>query len=129
MEKLKSNDLRIGNIIIRKDNISNKKEVNVTVALLSEMEVRTGCEYFGIPLTEDWLIRFEQFSEYDFIRGRKFYKYGNLILEIIPNRVVIYWSNEILCFKEYVHELQNFMHSTFDIELTIKTTIKELIIK
>ena len=73
-----------------------------------------------IPLTEEWLIKCEDFKEYEFLKNRKFYKYGNLIVELIPdNRLAVYWSNEILCFLDYVHELQNFVHATFQEELTI----------
>jgi hypothetical protein len=128
--ELKSTELRIGNSIIRENNLGIRKEVVVTAALLSEMEVRTGCKYFGIPLTEERCHKLEFKNDYlqsYSIRIGEDYTGGQFILTINfftqKMQISIGGGGEdcdwiFLPIPKYAHQLQNLYFALTEEELT-----------
>lgn len=74
-----------------------------------------------IPLTEEWLLKFG-FEPYENIGNRRLYHIETFIVESsIPAAPVYYTSSrELICFIEYVHQLQNLYFALTGEELTIK---------
>lgn len=118
---MKATELRIGNWVDQ----PNKGVTKVT-SILNDLQIKTETGYVDkycrpIPLTEEWLVKFG--FEYSHRLGsRSFYNIVNLYIEIsVPNSSVYYTSKqELICYIEYVHQLQNlyFALTGEELELT-----------
>ena len=95
-----------GNYILYKG-----KEVIVTPQLLISMHTPCRLKLFSpIELTEQWLIDFKEFERIDYYQ-RKIYKHNvfrAIKIEIdIPELVsCVYFNDEPINYKKYVHQLQ-----------------------
>lgn len=77
-----------------------------------------------IPLTEEILLKIKNVSldesnaKFEF---RKIYKLGagNLKFEILDSEIAVYFMDNLICFKKYLHQLQNMIYSNWEIELEI----------
>ena len=133
---MKSTELRLGNRIIRVDNLGNKKEIIVTASIFSEMEVRCGVVYLPIPLNEEWLLKFGFESNKEFTYTKNF----NAV-ELYDECIEFFFEpNEEVCITlrqmesdnhneissvfirkiMYVHQLQNLYFALTGEELIIK---------
>lgn len=77
-----------------------------------------------IPLTEEILLKIKNVSldEFNAEFGlRKIYKLGtgNLKFELNGNEVAVYFMDNLICFKKYLHQLQNMVYVNWDLELEI----------
>jgi hypothetical protein len=138
---MRVSELRIGNLVngIYADNyghlkIDEKETIcKVTTLDISDLsdypiyvESDEGIEHFdefeGIPLTEEWLLKFG-FDFYQNIGARKFMNFGNLIIETNAHKdIPVYYTEqrELICIIKYVHQLQNLYFALTGEELTIK---------
>lgn len=115
---VKANELRIGNLIIRKD-LGNGNERIETIIELGEKAVTSGpvkviCQYSSlnpIPLTEEWLLKFGFIKESD-ISG-EFFSISKhrvyLFKETFEFELNTHDEHRFNLFKsfQYVHQLQN----------------------
>ena len=123
---IKANELRIGNWIASSANPSDKETwvIGKVVSICSlqaafeQVEVEAEEEftwffkdrYFGIPLTEEWLIRF------NFGRlGKYSFRDKNLIIHHRKRGFVV---NKKIAIIQYVHQLQNLYFALTQTELT-----------
>ena len=121
MEKLKSNDLRIGNFQqtqkgdILEVILISKERTDHRVVDRDKFPFQYKWQSEPIPLTEDWLIRFG--FAYD--KKRKCWDKDGFIISTYPNgfHILIAGSDYEL---KYIHTLQNAYALTNE-ELTIKT--------
>jgi len=119
---MKSNELRIGNYILHEPTIDDWEEIIVTLPSLLQVDISSE-SYCGIPLTEEWLLRFgfEKLTE----KGSGFkstsYTYTGKVALIVHfdgvRLSVNFWQgNE----KKYVHQLQNLYFALTGEELELK---------
>ena len=124
---MKANELRIGNYILHEPTIDDWEEIIVTLHSLLQIDISTE-SYFGIPLTEEWLVKFgfEKISEFKYIIDDN---YLTLCVEdeewdMVCVDVFIKTSDMEIPFYitpiEYVHQLQNLYFALTSEELTIK---------
>lgn len=59
-----------------------------------------------IPLSEEWLFKANILPSHK-LGFRRFYAKGNLSFEICKSNIAVYFKDELLCFIDYVHQLQN----------------------
>ena len=122
---MKATELRLGNYVYHESSTCKLE----TVLAFENVE-----EYNPIPLTEEWLLKFE-FKE-DKIRSQFFKDCGEYIMKIsvnvfsgtlkkesswFVNILTGYGSQPVTLVKQYVHQLQNLYFELRDEELEIKT--------
>ena len=114
---MKSNELRIGNYILHEPTIDDWEEIIITLPSLLQIDISPE-SYCGIPLTEEWLLRFgfdeiviEGYPVYQSNRGFaiEYYKDESVFL-ILDFEVRI----------KYVHQLQNLYFALTREELKLK---------
>jgi hypothetical protein len=123
---MKASELRIGNLINRKDLFDGHLRIE-TVIKLGQKIITSGptkviCEYndiLPITLTEEWLVKFGLEKVIDCE-----YRKGNLIFQLTKyesgNLVTIFLNGNLINIIEYVHQLQNLYFALTNEELTIK---------
>jgi hypothetical protein len=120
---VKANELRIGNYV--KDEFGRIGTIKIlfqnTVSIkLKHSKLKTGYKNIEpIPITEEILLACG--ITFHHVNGfRKYFNYkDHIMIEILNNKqVCVYFMDNILCFKTYLHELQN-MFKIWDIELEI----------
>ena len=110
-------ELRIGNLIGRKYK-SERLENECDVLDLKEMDnPKRIVEFYPIPLTEKWLLRFgfELDGDNEYIDDRM-----NLSLTHANELKTEWYDNNLCVYIKYVHHLQNLYHALTGKELTIK---------
>lgn len=132
---MNTKDYRPGNWIQRRSGRYQQiKEVLTTMFLLPNEPPLTEWKSMTIPantvkpvpITPEIVesLNFERTGNLANSAIRKFYKLGKIILEpIANNRVAVYIDTPmeyvLICFLDYVHELQNFYHALLKEELPI----------
>lgn len=110
---MKANELRIGNFIIE-GYVDNPEVLTVDGDSISFLD-KTDCRNIkGIPLDEDWLLKF------GFKKGSQgsIQRYDRNNVDIEYNGLVYYYGT--LTTLTYVHQLQNLYFALIGEELTIK---------
>ena len=117
---MKTSELRIGNWVIVHHNdveidfITNKEIVGAKGLHLTELK-----KVKPIPLTEEWLLKFE--FEYTKIAvGFNQFRKGILELSITPNGYELFFTYKWVKI-EYVHQIQNLYFALTGEELTFKS--------
>jgi hypothetical protein len=138
MKTLKANDLRIGNYItsgvngiFRDDLMFIGKVLEIGNEEREFEQIYCECEesfewffkgnYFGIPLTEKWLLKFG--FEWSILHQAHYLNGFDFVIDICEHysRVIKYRRNgEVITRIEYVHQLQNLYIAITGEELTIK---------
>jgi hypothetical protein len=122
---MNSKELRIGNLIQFNEN--GEKFLVYEIAS-SGFRVRNKSEdtwievwqFEGIPLTEEWLMKANIMPSHK-LGFRRFYSLGNLSFEICKTNVAVYFKEELMCFIDHVHQLQNlFMFWGQELEFKLK---------
>lgn len=133
MGNLKAQDLRIGNLVEYRieDELDSRKEWWEVTAIDSddinwlEKESPESTDYRPIPLTEEWLLKFDEMKKFGStiyipIMNLKaeihFEIYGNEIVSTIKSD----FANLILDRIKYVHQLQNLYFALSGTELNNK---------
>ena len=124
---MKANELRIGNWIGQKD--GRQFQVAVTVAAAPNFWKNNLDISHGIPVTDDWLIRFGFTYVPSKIEGNP----DVLSIPIMENDALYFEDDEFVYFdgnaklylkfadkREYVHQVQNLYFSLTGEELTFK---------
>lgn len=116
MKPLKPNELRLGNRIqVESLTDGSTTEIECNLFHLSEMGKSIKYQYFGIPLTEDWLVRFG-FEKSEIVDGR--YRKGCVDLDY--DECFYYEISESAVDVYSVHELQNLWFIIYGTELNLK---------
>lgn len=127
---MKANELRIGNYVklINDDRISTIGYISETNVSLNENGViNLLVDIEGIPLTEEWLIKFGFTKNHNLCYGKKYIDGLQLSVEqgwLYLNK----WNNDKKLFDDivisnhckHVHQLQNLCSAIEGEELTIK---------
>jgi len=73
-----------------------------------------------IPLTEEILLSIKNITVESF-GLRKIYKLGtgNLKFELNGGEIAVYFMENLLCFKKYVHQLQNMLYVNWELKIEI----------
>lgn len=111
---MKSSDLRIGNFVsVCYEDTLIAEEVIIlepgTVHLSNRKYADSDRDIVGVPLSEEWLMRF-RFS-YNAIRNRWYF--NDLVIKRSSDTSNEYWVLQFKCGKikiAFVHELQNLLH-------------------
>ena len=119
MKELQSKDLRIGNLVETPDGLKEVTEINEECFYVAEFK-NTWAEIKPIPLTEEWLLKmgFEKI-------GTNYEKDWLLLHGNIKTGTIDFLLNEPKTGKykatilNYLHQLQNLVHSLTGEELTI----------
>ena len=114
MGNLQANELRIGNWYLS-FGVDLKQVESIT-------KDKILIDFHPIPLTEEWLLKFG-FEYHHKIISRRFYNIGNLFAEVGGDgRTAIYGTlaGELMCFVNYVHQLQNLYFALTGEELILK---------
>lgn len=113
---MEATELRIGNYVDW-DHLDVPSEITLMdfAMIYDEDIVLDKCQ--GIPLTEEWLLRFG-FEIMD-IKGSKVIDVAGWYSEWKDNEIDFAYAEEIRKLK-YVHQLQNLVHALTGEELTIK---------
>jgi len=118
---MKANELRISNKL-QKDNgevFTVLRLDNTNDVLVEEQRVLTlGYNLFGIPLTEEWLLKFGAIV-YDFDHQPNQYRISERLFVTRDGHFYDYGANVKLL---YIHQLQNLYFALTGEELTIKET-------
>lgn len=120
-----ASELRIGNWIQSKGLTNKFHEWQVTAEDIPQIESNQEHiqEYKGIPLTEEWLLKFG-FKYYGTTWLRDGFK-GAIILYLNNTFEYMYGEFEIDNDYKYVHQLQNLYFALTGTELTIRDEGKE----
>jgi hypothetical protein len=119
---MEAKDLRIGNFVVT--NFKREKEVT-DIDHVSFIEDFMKL-YDPIPLTEEWLLKFEQFGKTDIEGTPCFFNGDNIMLFDRKDYFDAYLHSEVdgsVFFATrlfHVHQLQNFYYAIEKQELTIK---------
>lgn len=119
-------ELRIGNYISRLDLVSENQRIEQILELLSKKVVTTGPtrvivlyeDIKPIPLTEEWLLKFDYKKEVDFFENEtrlSFWTDKKTFDGIMAD-----WADKVIGQVKYVHQLQNLYFALTGEELTIK---------
>ena len=115
---MKAKELRIGNYILHEPTIDDWEEIIVTLHSLLQIDISPE-SYCGIPLTEEWLIKFGFEKPAHTWCGDKFhltnYDRDNSLWCVAMNK-----NNAIIANIRYVHQLQNLYFALIGEELTLK---------
>lgn len=118
---MKANELRISNKL-QKDNgevFTVLRLDDTNDVLVEEQRVLTlGYNLFGIPLTEEWLLKFGAIV-YDFDHQPNQYRISERLFVTRDGHFYDYGANVKLL---YIHQLQNLYFALTGEELTIKET-------
>lgn len=137
---MKANELRIGNWIKDrggkewqidfwefKNKVSAKEpEFNTNGIILRGHPLTEYVDYLQpIPLTEEWLLRLPD-SEFDFVGfgNRQIWQHKRFMsikLEYAHGQVFVYFNDEMINIKDYLHEIQNLFFALTGEELTFQT--------
>lgn len=123
---MKANELRIGNLVITNDGLNEPMEGTVFNILrsycriavdneLEDIQVRYE-DLEGIPLTEEWLLKFGFVA--DKMDGKEFYR-GDFKIQL---PVYFWWKDSSLKKIKHVHQLQNLYYALTREELEVKET-------
>lgn len=104
---MKTNDLRIGNLVLNDDG-GVCKLFNIHEGYINHKP---------IPLTEEWLLKFG-FEVYEFDHKANQYRHGNRLLVIRDENCFYDYGADILV--KYVHQLQNLYFTLTGEELEVK---------
>ena len=127
---MEAKELRIGNLVY---GVSDRIETvvglgNNTISaypgkLVDAQMFFTEDDFTPIPLTEEWLVKFG-FEPYENIGNRRFYHIENFIVESSIPAAPVYYTcgRELICFIEYVHQLQNLYFALTGEELGLQST-------
>ncbi|MBB2148794.1 hypothetical protein [Pedobacter gandavensis] len=122
---MKASELRIGNYIYKKG--AEEKVEHLQSVDSYSGELVNGCQIIGllqpIPLTNEWLIKFELVENSRSDRYRKRYDLPNDSFEIHfdnDGEYPVFFEGNTLTFVSYVHQLQNLYFALTGEELTIK---------
>lgn len=117
---MKTNELRIGNLVYVTDNLTNLIFKEITPINIHNLMHLTGwdkspidIEFEPIPLTEEWLVKF------GFKPLVKDWQIKGLILHTRKRGFVV---NKKIPIVKYVHQLQNLYFALTGEELTLKQT-------
>ena len=111
---MKATDLRIGNLVLRKDLFDNKQKFKETIVCHNAI---TACytnndNFQPIPLTEEWLLKFGLKSE---LNG---YYYIDDFVISLDGYVYFGIEEKYIRSIEFVHDLQNLYYAIKGEELT-----------
>lgn len=99
---MKANELRIGNTIF---NSREEKNQIVNLFILDSL-IKQNSDYKPIPLTEDWLLKFDFTLKSD-VDGEYYEKNGVKVLILRSDNIIFFFGSPNNKEK-YVHELQNY---------------------
>jgi len=126
---LKVNELRISNLIKRR----SVDDILVVDLKILESIQRQGFLFVGIPLTEEWLLKFGfdrevGESESGILTYQKYFNNEHLGIWYYPDKVYDFQINVDKFFKtltklKYVHQLQNLYFALTGEELTYNSAI------
>ena len=112
---MKVNELRIGNYVMYEPTIDDWEEKVITLHSFLQVDISPE-SYCGIPLTEEWLLKFgfswHAKNSYNLERFR--YHTDKKIFSIIGR------FEDLVEGLEYVHQLQNLYFALTGEELTLK---------
>lgn len=128
---MEAKDLRIGNLVMYSDNstiftVSGLHEFGMDCFDDVEETYIEYDQFEGISLTEEWVLKFEQFDKTDKEGTPCFFNGDNIMLFDRGGCFDAYLHSEVdgsVFFATrlfYVHQLQNFYHAIEKQELTIK---------
>ena len=116
---MKANELRIGNYILHEPTIDDWEEIIVTLPSLLQVDISPE-SYCGIPLTEEWLLKFG-FEKLEHDMASHQYLLNGFPEVIIYGDAVPYTViNENMIDLLFVHSLQNLYFALTGEELQIK---------
>ena len=124
---IKANELRIGNWVLFDNDSTQFKVADISKGGIGveNPDEETWIEldqFSGIPLTPEILEACGVESTGN-MALRKFWKLGNLTFELCADeRIAIYFKDELLCFINYLHQLQNIFFSVWGEELNYTPT-------
>jgi hypothetical protein len=122
---MKANELRIGNYILHEPTIDDWEEIIITLPSLLQIDISPE-SYCGIPLTEEWLLKFGfRFDGMVYRIDEDKYMTmaivsGKISFPILRNQDASNPENFSLMGVKYVHQLQNLYFSLTGEELQIK---------
>lgn len=126
---MKATELRIGNLVCLTSDVGDFPEYIETIVGVMDIEHAIKQEDFfeGIPITEEWLIRFG-FEKYDVMGENHFFCFSeedkfsfNLCLRDNKIKVSFYNLDWDRAFElDYIHQLQNLYFSITGEELKLK---------
>jgi hypothetical protein len=127
---MKASELRIGNYV-RSNDVNMASYFTVTASFLKQNENEMSWFIEEIPLTEEWLLKFDMELTDGFSSSRKLYlnNYENDISKITysPKEGLLRLSNGdtkgtmLIPHIKYVHQLQNIYFALTGKELTFKS--------
>jgi len=125
---MKANELRINNYVYPFDDINyvDCKVLFRDSILVSIKDLEDTSNLNPIPLTDEWILRFEEFNETDKEGTPCFFNGDNIMLFDRKGCFDAYLHSEIdgsVFFATrlfYVHQLQNFYHAIERQDLTIR---------
>jgi len=127
---MKAKELRIGNYILHEPTIDDWEEIIVTLPSLLQVDISPE-SYCGIPLTEEWLLKFG-FEKDTYASTNRWILYnhdeGEVLFEISGSDsygwVRIFTTTNGIedtdTHFKYVHQLQNLYFALTGEELTLK---------
>ena len=109
---IQANELRIGNLV--DDGFENIIEINID-SYREILVFDANTRWNGIPLTEEWLLKFGFVSN----PYQDRYEFNSLHIECNKTKGYLELWIEDLPHIKYVHQLQNLCYLMFNEELTI----------
>jgi len=131
---MKSSDLRIGNLVDLGNRIAKVTEINHLACVVVDLEeTQDTIEDYervkGIPLTEEWLLKFGEWVKEDDLFIRRLDTINDALrLDYVNDDGELYWEfyvynvaeQRVGCaYVKYVHQLQNLYFALYERELIL----------